>query len=206
MVNIKSWAKGWLEDQRIRGVKCLEIKQHGAKYYVYHSTTHWDKSQNKAVKTSEYIGKLDQMRGLIKSHEEAKVDKSIKAKSVTEYGNALLLHEAMKDIKPLLMKGFPNNWMEIYSLSMLRVTGNIPLKRAYSAWQKLYNVESIEPNLKSQYLSKVMHDIGGNRKGQSIVFNGLLDQSEQLVYDLSYIFSRSVSISQAEKGYNKDKI
>ena len=207
---MESWAKEWLEAQRSKGVKCLEIKQHGTKYYVYNSTTHWDKSQNKAIKTSKYIGKLDQVCGLIKSHEEdsqkVKIEKSIKAKSITEYGNALLLHEAMKDIKPLLMEGFPNNWMEIYSLSMLRVIGNIPLKRAESAWQKLYNVESIEPNLRSQYLSKVMHDIGGNRKGQSIVFKGLLDQSEQLVYDLSYVFSRSVSISQAEKGYNKDKI
>jgi hypothetical protein len=207
---METWAKEWLEDQRNKGVKCLEIKHHGAKHYVYHSTTHWDKSQNKAIKTSKYIGKLDQVRGLIRSHEEnsqkLKIEKSTKAKSITEYGNALLLHEAMKDIKPLLMEGFPNNWSEIYSLSMLRVIGNVPLKRAESAWQKLYNVESIEPNLKSQYLSRVMQDIGGNRKGQSIVFKGLLDQSEQLVYDLSYIFSRSVSISQAEKGYNKDKI
>ena len=210
MVNMELWAKEWLEDQRNKGVKCLEIKQHGSKHYVYHSTTHWDKTQNKAIKTSKYIGKLDQVRGLIRSHEEdsqnVKVEKSTKVKSITEYGNALLLHEAMKDIKPLLMEGFPNNWSEIYSLSMLRVTGNIPLKRAESAWQKLYNVESIEPNLKSQHLSKVMQDIGSNRKGQSIVFKGLLDQSEQLVYDLSYIFSRSVSIRQAEKGYNKDKI
>jgi hypothetical protein len=30
--------------------------------------------------------------------------------------------------------------------------------------------------------------------------------SDQLVYDLSSVFSRSMSISQAEKGYNKDTI
>lgn len=210
MANMEPWAKEWLEDQRNKGVKCLEIKQHGTKHYVYHSTSYWDKSQNKAIKTSKYIGKLDQTLGLIKSHKEqcqkAKAEKPTEVKSVTEYGNALLLHEAMSDLKPLLMEGFPNNWLEIYSLSMLRVIGSVPLKRVESAWQKLYNVESISPNLKSQYLSKVLHDIGGNRQGQRIVFKGLLDQSEQLVYDLSYMFSRSVSISQAEKGYNKDKI
>jgi len=210
MVNMEPWAKEWLKDQRNKGVKCLEIKQHGAKHYVYHSTTHWDKSQNKAIKTSKYIGKLDQLRGLIGSHEEnnqrLKSDRLTRAKSITEYGNALLLQEAMKDIKPLLMKGFPDNWQEIYSLSMLRVQGNVPLKRAESAWEKLYNVESIEPNLKSQYLSKIIQDIGSNRNGQGVIFRGLLDQSEQLVYDLSYIFSRSVTIRQAEKGYNKDKI
>jgi transposase len=34
----------------------------------------------------------------------------------------------------------------------------------------------------------------------------LTDMSDQLVYDLSSVFSRSMSISQTEKGYNKDKI
>lgn len=210
MANMEPWAKEWLDDQRNKGVKCLEIKQHGTKHYVYHSTTHWDKSQNKAIKTSKYIGRLDPVNGLIKSHEEdgqkGKAVKPTKVKSVTEYGNAVLLQEVMNELKPLLVEGFPDNWMEIYSLAMLRVTGNVPLKRAESAWQKLYNVESIAPNLKSQNLSKLMQEVGSNRKGQRVVFKGLLDPSEQLVYDLSYMFSRSVSISQAEKGYNKDKI
>lgn len=210
MANMERWAKEWLDNQRLNGVKCLEIKQRGTKHYVYHSTTHWDKSQNKAIKTSKYIGRLDPVNGLIKSHEEdykkAKPLEQTKVKSVTEYGNAVLLQEVMAELKPLLIEGFPNNWMEIYSLAMLRVSGYVPLKRAESSWQKLYNVESINPNLKSQNLSKLMQDIGSNREGQRMVFKGLLDPSEQLVYDLSYVFSRSVSIRQAEKGYNKDKI
>lgn len=210
MTNMEPWAKEWLEDQRNKGVKCLEIKQRGTKHYVYHSTTHWDKSQKKAIKTSNYIGRLDPVHGLIKSHEEdnqkTELTGPTKAKSVTEYGNAVLLQEAMAELKPLLIKGFPDNWMEIYSLAMMRVSGYVPLKRAECAWQKLYNVESINPNLKSQTLSKLMRDVGSNREGQRMVFKGLLDPSEQLVYDLSYMFSRSVSISHAEKGYNKDKI
>ncbi len=38
------------------------------------------------------------------------------------------------------------------------------------------------------------------------MFQGILDHSEQLIYDLSTTFSRSMGIRQAEKGYNKDKI
>ena len=210
MVNMEPWAQEWLKNQRNEGVKCLEIKQRGTKHYVYHSTTYWDRSQKKSIKTSKYKGRLDPVRGLIEAHEEddrkAKAVKPNEIKSITEYGNALLLQKAMDDLKPLLIEGFPDNWMEIYSLAMLRVNGNVPLKRAESAWQKLYNVDSVTPNLKSQNLSKLMQDVGSNRKGQHVIFKGLLDQSEQLVYDLSYMFSRSVSISQAEKGYNKDKI
>ncbi|RZB32633.1 MAG: hypothetical protein AEth_00311 [Candidatus Argoarchaeum ethanivorans] len=51
-----------------------------------------------------------------------------------------------------------------------------------------------------------MHNVGVNRAGQNIIFNKLLDLSKQLVYDLSSVFSRSINISQAERGYNKDKI
>jgi len=51
-----------------------------------------------------------------------------------------------------------------------------------------------------------LRDVGVNRAGQNVVFEELTDMSDQLVYDLSSVFSRSMSISQAEKGYNKDKI
>ena len=76
------------------------------------------------------------------------------------------------------MKAYPNNWQEIYSRSMLRVMGNIPLKRAEIAWQKLYNVDSIVPNLKSQYLSRIMQDIGSNRESQRIIFTSPLYVAE----------------------------
>jgi hypothetical protein len=205
-----SWVAEWLDEQRNLGIRCLEIKQRGTKYYIYHSTTHWDKNYKKAIKTSKYLGRLDRDRGLIKSHElqECRTPETqlTEIRSVTEYGNSILLNEAMKDIQPLLREGFPENWKEVYALSKLRVAGNIPLKRVESAWEKIYNVESIAPNLSPKNLSKMLCAVGTNREGQRTVFEKLLDQSEQLVYDLSCIFSRSVNISQAEKGYNKDKI
>ena len=207
---MEPWAKEWLEAQRSKGVKCLEIKQRGEKHYVYHSTTHWDRERGKAIKTSKYLGRLDCDAGLIDRRKEetsqSKKTTPPDVRSVTEYGNSVLLHEAMKDIKPLLMEGFPENWEEIYALALLRTSGNIPLKRVESSWQKLYNVELIEPDLKPNSLSRMLHAVGVNREGQEVVFKSLLDQSQQLVYDLSFMFSRSVSISQAEKGYNKDKI
>jgi len=206
---MEQWAKNWIETQRNKGVKCLEIKQRGEKYYVYHSTTYWDREQRKAIKTSKYLGRLDREEGFIESNKDAAQSNKAtipEVRSVTEYGNSVLLHESMKEIKPLLMEGFPDNWEEICAISMLRVTGNVPLKRAESSWQKLYNVESLEPDLRPNSLSKMLHNVGINREGQELVFKSLLDQSPQLVYDLSSMFSRSMNISLAEKGYNKDKI
>ena len=202
---MEQWAREWLKEQRNQGVKCLEVKMLRGNHYVYHSTTHWDKDLKKPRKTSKYLGKLDPDKGLIKSGERTKIQPR-DIRNITEYGNSMLLHEMMKDLKPLLKEGFPDCWEEICALAMVRVTGAVPIKRVKDAWEKLYNAEEIEPHLNTKNLSKVLRNVGINRSGQDVIFNELVDISKQLVYDLSFVFSRSVNISQAEKGYNKDKI
>ncbi len=206
---MEPWAKEWLEEQRRKGAKCLEIKHRNEKHYVYYSTTHWDKERKKAVKTSKYLGRLDRELGFIES-QKAEESPSREAPlpkvgSVTEYGNAALLHEAMKDISPLLKDAFPLYWEEIYALSMLRVADTIPLKRAEDYWQKLYNVESIEPDLTPINLARMLHAVGADRDGQGEIFKSLLDGRRQLVYDLSSRFSHFMSISEAEKACNRDE-
>ena len=52
----------------------------------------------------------------------------------------------------------------------------------------------------------MLREVGVNRAGQNVLFRELADMSKQQVYDLSSMLSRSMSINQAEKGYNKDKI
>ena len=199
---MEQWAREWLKEQRDKGVKCLEVKMQGENHYVYHSTSYWDKELKKPRKTSKYLGKLDPDKGLIKSGTR----QSQNIRNITEYGNSMLLSEMMKDLKPLLRKGFPDCWREVSALAMVRVTGNVPLKRVKDAWEKLYDAEDIKPHLNTKKLSKVLHNVGMNRSGQNIIFNELMDLSKQLVYDLSSVFSRSINISQAEPGYNKDRI
>jgi transposase len=89
---------------------------------------------------------------------------------------------------------------------MIRTCGNVPLKQSKVVWEKLHNPDSIMPNMSPGAVSKLLRKVGVDREGQDIVFQGILDHSEQLIYDLSTTFSRSMSIQQAEKGYNKDKI
>ena len=132
---MEQWAKDWLEAERAIGKKCLEIKTKGSGHYVYYSTTHWDKVLKKRVKTSKYLGTLKQGVGLVRPNSMPKLQAPT-IRSVTEYGNSMLLREAMKDLKPVLEESFPDNWKEIYALSMLRVIGNVPLKRAKDSWEK----------------------------------------------------------------------
>ena len=91
----------------------------------------------------------------------------------------------------------------IYALSMIRTDGNVSLKQGKVVWEKLHNPDSIMPNMNPGAVSKLLRTIGVDREGQDIVFQGILDHSEQIIYDLSTTFSRSMSIQQAEKGYNK---
>jgi len=199
------WAKDWLEAQREQGTKCLEIKMIGKNHYVYHSTTYWDKELKKPRKTSKYIGKLDKDDGLIESRKRKKLASS-DIRNVTEYGKSMILHGSMNSFKPLLIDAFPDCWEEIYSLAMVRINGYVPMKRAKESWEKFYNVEHIDPQLNPKNLSKVLHSVGINRVGQNTIFRKLTDQSNQLVYVLGSVFTRSMSIAQAEKGYNKDHL
>jgi hypothetical protein len=87
----------------------------------------------------------------------------------------MLLSEAMEDLKPLLMSAFPDYGEAIYSLSMIRTGGNVPLKQSKAVWEKFYNPESMEPNMNPGAVSKLLRTIGVDRESQDSVFQGILD-------------------------------
>ena len=55
---MEQWVKDWVKKQRESGEKGIEIKKQANSYYVYRSTTYWDKKAKKGRKKSTYIGKL----------------------------------------------------------------------------------------------------------------------------------------------------
>jgi len=75
-----------------------------------------------------------------------------------------------------------------------------------SVWDRLYNITEISPSLNPKNLSSILKGIGSNRIKQDRIFEKLSKTEEQLIYDLSVVFSRSEGINFAEKGVNKDKI
>ena len=202
---MEHWTKVWLVGQRQQGKKCLEIKLIGKNYYVYNSTSRWDTELKKVKKVSTYLGKLDKEKGLITATKRKEISSS-DIRTIKEYGNSILLHKAIEPLKPVIKEAFPDCWEEIYALAMLRINGYMPIKRAKDSWDKLYNLEHINPKLNPKNISKTLHRIGMNREGQNAIFKNLTDQSNQLIYDLSSMFSHSMNISQAEKGYNKDHL
>lgn len=200
---MEEWAKSWLIEQRRQGKKGIEVKEISGNYYVYHSTTYWDKELKKRRKVSEYIGKLDRIKGLIEG-----IKRSITAtnlRGIKEYGNAVLFDRLLIDMRSHLADAFPSEWEEIYALAITRAMGYTPLKRVNSSWDKLYNASSINPKLDAKNLSHILKVVGTDSFAQESVFKALSERDRDLVYDLSTILTRS-SLNIAEYGYNKDKI
>jgi transposase len=199
---MEDWVKNWVEERRACGEKCIEIKQSGNGYYVYHSTTFWDKNAKKRRKKSLYVGVLDKEKGLVPAKKE--ID-NLSRVSVREYGNSLLLDWAMQDLVEPLEDSFGELWHTVYALVQTRTMGYTPLKNVRREWTRLYNLHSLEPDLAPAHLGRLLQFIGENRRAQERVFETIASKGE-LVYDLSTVFTRSENISIAEKGYNKDHL
>jgi hypothetical protein len=182
------WAANWLRGQREQGIKGLEIKRIGSAYYVYRSTTVWDKEEKKRKKRSKYLGRLDEKNGL---QEKESMLVSANERVVKQYGNAVLLNRSMSNILQQLRSAFPDDWQELYALSMVRVLGDVPLRRVQNAWDKLYNIPAIKPDLTPKRLAEMLHRVGQDKMAQAKVFNGMCVAGDEVVYGMSAYFTRS---------------
>lgn len=200
---MEDWVREWVQARRGDGEQGIEIKHLGNSYYVYRSTTVWDKEAKKRRKRSVYLGKLDEERGFIRRDREIP---RVKPKSVRQYGNAMLLHRAMTDILPLLRESFAKHWQEIYALAITRILGAVPLKRVGSVWERLYDPNKLTPKLSPKQLAAILRDVGGDWSGQDLIFRELARNGRQFVYDLSVVFTSSEDVTFAEAGYNKDHV
>ncbi|KUG21160.1 transposase [hydrocarbon metagenome] len=202
---MEAWVRAWLEEQRRKGEKCLEIKYVQDKPYVYRSTSVYDKATKSPKKVSTYLGRLTQEHGLIaKGGRERRVP--VQPRSIREYGNTALLAEEFRDLLPVLREAFPACWPEIVALTFTRVAGCTPLSRVGDAWEKLDNILEISPDCDPRTLSRVLTAVGGDRAAQQAVFQHLSSQSRQLVYDLSFVFSYSDTVNLAEFGYSAEGV
>lgn len=196
---MEGWVKKWLEEQRRKGEKGLEVKKLWGSYYVYRSTTYWDKDQKKRRKRSSYLGTLDREKGLVKS--SGRVMTKFRVREVLQYGNAMLLHQALKPVLPVLKEGF-RAWREVYALALVRTLGHVPLKRVSMVWERLYDPLELDPSLSPRYLAGVLRSVGLDRSAQRLVFQGLARPGRYLIYDLSVVFSQAPGVTFAELGWN----
>jgi len=196
---MENWVKEWLEKERAKGKKRLEIKQFGRAYYVYESTTIWDKKEKKRRKVSKYVGKLT-TEGVIKGV------KRLSVRSIYEYGNGALLKKYIGEIKNPLREAFPEYYQEIIAMGIVKTIEPLPIKLIGSRWEKLYLSQTMKACLSPKTISKLLKEIGSDWTSQNTFFESILMNKKVLFFDLSSIFTHSENILLAEKGYNRNHL
>jgi len=196
---MEDWVKEILKKEREIRKLPLEVKELNKNYYLYRSTTHWNKKEKKVKKDSEYIGRITP-KGVIEKK------KSNDVRSIFEFGNSELLHLLAQDIIEPLKKSYYDRWKEIIACSIVKTIQPLPLRLIKSRWEKLHISQKIDASLSPNTLSDVLREIGEDYASQKEFFDGLMVDSKTLIFDLSSIFSYSENLKYAEKGHNADHL
>ena len=194
---MEDWVRKIVEEERRKRNIPLEAKPLNGNYYLYHSTSRYDRTTRKAVKVSEYIGRITRA---------GVSERSKEIRSVYEYGNSALVYSLSGDMIARLQKYFPDRWPDLYALSVVRLMDPVPLKSVKDRWEKLHVSREIKAHLSPNTLTDILTDIGSDMGAQMDLFQSLITESKKLAFDLSSIFSRSENLNVAAKGHNADHI
>lgn len=197
---MEEWVRNIFEQEKEKRKKPLEVKKLGNNYYLYISTTVWDKEERKRKKLSRYIGRITSS-GLIEGRTE-----KYNVRTIFEYGNAKLLFDIAEEIISPLRKVFPNCYKEIIAMSIVKTIQNTPLKLIKSKWEKLYLSKEISASLSPNTLTNRLKIIGSDWNSEKLFYDHLLLNTKHLIFDLSSIISYSENLHLAEKGYNSNHL
>ena len=194
---MEDWVRKIVDEERKKRKIPLEAKLLNGNYYLYRSTSKYDRTRKKAVKVSEYIGRIT--RGGIS-------EKAKDARSIYEYGNSALVYFLSADMIARLQRYFPDRWPDLYALSMVRLLDPVPLESVKDRWEKLHVSREIETHLSPNTLTDILRETGSDTGAQMDLFQSLITGSKKLAFDLSSIFSRSENLNIVAKGHNADHI
>jgi len=174
----------------------VELKNINGRFYLYKVTSKYDPQKKQTRKISgTYIGKVT-AQGIIQA--------KTRERTIYEYANAKLLKTLLNDVVENLRTYFPDEWQELAAYSIVRTIRNVPIKYVKEAWDKLYLSDEIEASLSRNTLSDKLRNVGADWDAQHQFFLSLMRDQNVFFYDVSSIFSRSVNLNLAEKGYNKE--
>ncbi len=194
--------------------KGTELRLLNGRYYLYRITSKWDKEKKKTRKiTLEMIGRITEEQGLIPKGQQTRKPKKIENTSIIsanmttkEYGVSHFLTTISDDIIKNLQSVFPEEWKEIFTLSVNRLLHQSPLKNMDFYYQESYLSESFKDiNLSKNNLTSLMKNIGTDRNKISSVLKKFIVGHEHIVFDTTHAFSNSNNMTLNQIGYNSKK-
>lgn len=195
------WVQEVLGKERSKRKLPLEVKEiNPGCFYLYHSTTKWNKKEKKVKRVSKYLGKITPKNFI----EKGKVRKHI---SVYEYGAVKLLNNLIEEyLDEPLQKYFYEYHNELKAISLMKILKDIPIKQMQDFWDKIFLSLEWKTYLSPSTISAIYQNIGRDLKSQYDYFNYFMKDKDYYAFDLSSIFSQSENINLAEKGYNKESM
>jgi transposase len=174
------------------------IHRIGNNFYLYQIGSIWDKKLKRARKiTKRYLGKITPS-GLIEPSYRINSPTTCK-----EYGASNYLLKGNKEIIDRLKDCFKDLWREIFVLSVFRLLYQSPLKHIELHYKDSWLEEEVfGANLSKNSLHQILEDLGRNRANIVKFLRNFICKGENLLIDLTHIFSLSRDIVLAEKGYN----
>ena len=187
----------WALKQKKKGTAIHKI---GRNYYLYEVASVWDNKLGRARKiTKKYLGVI-MPEGLKEPRYRRNIPTTIKG-----YGASWLIMYQNKEIIDSLKDVFPEWWKEIFILSAMRFMYYSPLKNMSIHYEDSWLSEEIKDvRLSDKSLHMLFEEIGGDRGSIVRFLRRFVSEGENLLIDLTHIFSLSEGMSITEKGYNRE--
>ncbi|MGQ9571540.1 MAG: transposase [Thermodesulfovibrionales bacterium] len=185
----------WVLKYKRKGTAVHKI---GKNFYLYEVASKWDKTLKRARKiTKGYLGRITS-EGL-----KAPGYRINQPTTCKEYGASLFLMKENKEIIERLKEYFPNRWKELFALSAFRLLHQSPLKHMELYYHDSWICEELpEACLSKNILHQILESVGRERETIVKFLRSFICGNENLLIDLTYVFSLSKDMVLAEKGYN----
>lgn len=189
----------WVLKHKVKGTA---IEKRGESYYLSKVHSTWDKKTGKPKKvTDEYLGKITQSGLLAPKHKRMPEIRNI---SVKEFGASALINHLTQELQTQLQKIYPQDWKSLFTIAAIRFFHNSPMKNMNHHFEHSYLSELFsEVNTDPRVISNFLEKLGSDREKMVLFMKELVTgESENLIVDLTHIFSESENINWLSIGHN----
>lgn len=177
----------------------IEIKRIRGRYYVYRSTSVWDKVEKKPKKKTEYLGVITSGGVFTEKKTRKRIYET--ENEIFEYGNCALAYDYLRDVEEIL-KDLTPYYRELLAAGIIKAIDPKPIRLYSSQWDKFYLSKTMDVHLSPKHMSSIFNVTGRNISLWRQLFSELTKKDDFLLYDLTAVFTYSKNLNLAEKSYN----
>ena len=177
----------------------IELRHINHHYYIYKTTSTYNKQTKKPQKNTQLIGKITPDG---QYHPKTQKTKTTTTK-IYEYGSSQLLLQLSQDLQQTTQNLPHQN--ELLALTITRALNPSPIRLTQPIWEDTYTSTKLKANLTPTNITTTLTTIGTMIEETYDLFAKLSPEGGMLFYDLTSIISYSKNLKLAEKGYNPQK-